>query len=278
MNGAERALFCFLYLLSFILHPLSACGVELSPWYPTAFQLQPQANYLYQTYQRVATSDGSYSHNANDSFFNLNIGVPYYNWYGEVDVVFANTRHRDLGLDSIYLSGRYQVMDDVDLSDPISLVVGVVLTSATKQALYDISSFHHGRFDFGLYASAGKEFDCGRYWVWRGWGSLGLGVSDTGSPWLAGSVNFEKNHLDIHRFRVFLEGLYGFGDNNLHQHQSFHGYGPISHRSLDVGVSYAYAWDSGLELSLGYAFRVYARNFPEEASRFMLNFLYPFSL
>lgn len=249
-----------------------------SPWYPTEFELQARADYLFQSYRRVASSKGSFRRSANDQFLNLSLGVPYYEWFVEGDIVFAGTEKQHGGLDSLNLFGRYQLLDDVALEDPVSLIVTAFLTKATKNAVADMSSFHHGRFEGGLQLSVGKEFPWEQFWLWRGWGTVALGVADTGSPWLAYGLHLEKNDGDHHAFKFFIDGLYGFGGRSLKGKSHFPGYGPLAHRSLDLGLSYTYRMDCEAEISVGYAQRVYARNFPQQAHLCILSLLYPFSL
>ena len=221
---------------------------------------------------------------ATNHFYNFNVGSAYYNyrthrnWYAEADLVLATNSRQHFGMDSCFLAGRYHLMDDVGLEDPISLVVGGQLTKATKHGLHNPGSFHHGQFEMGVFVSAGKEFDCGEFWVWRGWGSLGMGLADVGSPWLVGSLHLENNYRDVHRFTMSLDGLYGMGGDSLHPHMCFKGYGSIRHHSLDAGLSYGYTFDWEGTLSIAYAHRIYARNFPSNVNMFLLSINYPFSL
>lgn len=260
------------------LFPILAEAMELSPWYPTEFEFQARADYVFQTYQSVAKKHGSFHHAANDNFLNLSLGVPYYDWYVDADLLLADTRHRNFGFDSLHIEGRYQLLDDVALADPISLIVSTVFSSASKTALHDISSFHHGQVEAAFFVSAGKEFDYQQFWTHRFWGTAGLGIADTGSPWITYGLHVDHNFCNRHRFDLSLEGLYGFGGKGLKSNKHFKGYGPIAHRSLDLGVCYTYKLPSEAELSFGYSYRVFARNFPENAQRYLLAFLYPFSL
>lgn len=293
MGLLDRSYSCFqmplrlLLCLFFLSISVFSYAIERSPWFPTEYELQAKAGYLFEYFRQVASSDYSFHKQASNHFYNFNIGGAYYdyhdydaykNWYAEADLIFLSNHKHRFGMDSISLGGRYQLMDDVGLEDPFSLVAGAFLSKATKPSLHNLGSFHHGQVELGMFLSAGKEFDCGKYWVTRGWGSLGAGLADVGSPWLEGSLHVERNYRNIHCFMLSIAGLYGLGGNNLHPKMHFKGYGPIKHGSLDLNLSYAYTLESEGIISICYIHRLYARNFPANANMFFLNINYPFSL
>ncbi|MBA2727327.1 MAG: hypothetical protein H0U49_04040 [Parachlamydiaceae bacterium] len=271
-------------LLCLMCPPLLSFAVERAPWLPQDYVIQTNAGYLFEDYQQVASSHSTFHKPATNHFFNFNVGGAYYNyttdrnWYAEADLLLASNAKQHFGMDSFFLGGRYLLLDDVGLEDPFSLVVGGELTKATKRGLHNLGSFHHGQVEMEIFLSAGKEFDCREFWVFRSWGSLGLGVADVGSPWLVGSMNFERNYRNFHRFMCSLEGLYGWGGNSLHPNMHFKGYGPIKHRSLDLTFSYAYSLECEGTFSIAYTHRVYASNFPSNANMLFLSINYPFSL
>lgn len=252
-------------------------GIDYQPWYPKALELQGEVSCLYQTYRKVAS--GRELHYSSDDFFlSTSLGASAFKWYGEVDLVMAKTRKRNFAMDSYQLEVRYQLMDDVTAENPVSLITGVVLGKATHPAVEDFSSFHHARCEAEMHVSIGKEFSCLDYWISRFWSVLALGVGDTGSPWIRFNVNWEKNHWDKHSWGLFMNSWWGLGGNNLRHAHDFEGYGPIAHRSIDLGASYRYQFDFGGKVTLSYAYRVYAKNFPQNASLVTLSFLYPFGI
>lgn len=254
-------------------------AADLRPWYPRFAEIQPQATYLYQNYQTVQSPDGDFHYSSNDSFLTLSAGIPYYQWYGEFDVVLANTRHRTFGLDNLNLTARYQIWDDVAGVDQYSLVGGLTVFTAVKRAVRDISSFHHGQIEAEAHLAIGKETsdNCERFWNSRWWGIVAVGIADIGSPWLRLNYQWEKNFFDIYQWGVFANTLWGFGGDNL-SHHHFRGYGPIGHRSVDVGLFATYNFEWGGILTASYAFRAYARNFPANTNLLSISFLYPFGL
>lgn len=253
-------------------------GLDLMPWYPNDLQPIGRLNYLYQQYQRVASSHGSFRRIANDQFASLDLSLAYDKWDLEGELTLADTKHRSFGIDNFSLMLRYQLLNDVSLEDPVSLVISTALTTATNAALRDIGSFHHGKFAGQCFVSLGKEFDCGASWLWRFWGVAGIGIADIGSPWLSGSLHLQWNCFGGHMWGLFLQSLYGLGGNVISAHKQFRGYGPIKHRSIDIGVLYSYLFESEAKVTFSYARRAYARNFPLNANLVMLRFEYPFSL
>jgi hypothetical protein len=268
----------FLSFAALSLTPLSGFTLDLSPWYPPEFEIQGRATYLYQHFTRVASSHHSFKYVSNDQFGFLDAGVAYYDWFLEAQLTVADTRHRSFGVDNFSLMGRYKLADDVSAEDPFSIVVSAIITTATTQALRDIGSFHHGKFEGLCTLSIGKEFPCGAEWLWHLWAVGGIGIADVGSPWYTTALNIERNFLNGSRWGGFIDGLFGTGGDDLKSRHHFRGYGPLQHRSIDLGIFYTRLFDSGSKLTLNYSRRVYARNFPEQTDRILISFLYPFSL
>lgn len=268
-----------LLTLSLLLLPCIVLGIDYKPWYPTLGEVQAKADYLFQYYRKVDGSHGGVHRVSYDSFLNASAGVSVLNYYVEADLLLAHTRHQHFDVDSYLLEGRYQLMNDVTAEDCYSVIVGATLGKTTQTALHDFSSFHHARFESELHVSIGKEFSFKEYWLSRWWGVFCLGLGDSGSPWLRFNLNWEQNCWERHKWGLFMNTLYGLGGENISKYKKFEGYGPIAHRSIDLGSSYSYLFEfcnTNAEISLSYAFRVYAKNFPEYANLFTISILYPF--
>lgn len=250
--------------------------MDLAPWYPRLFELQPSVEVLSQHSRSIASDHGTYLKPLHANFLDFSLAYPYYNWYGQIELLLADSKGRHF--DNTTITMRYQLTDDVSGESYFSSIAGLSATSSTRNALNDLSSFHHGKFEVIAHISVGKELDDGQFWSSRFWGTLGIGTADVGSPWIHCTLNAEKNYRDHSTFSFFIESLYGFGGNALSKHQKFHGYGPIRHRSIDICALYSYILDGGQKLSLGCRYRVYARNFPEHAASISLTFLSPFGL
>jgi hypothetical protein len=154
---------------------------------------------------------------------------------------------------------------------------GITLTQPFSRAMHDVSSFHHGHFEGEFTLSIGKEYGRRGYscYDYRWWNVFGIGQADLGVPWLHEYVAFEYLLEEVHHFRGFCEVLFGTGSENLVQ-RCFDGYGYIKHRSVDVGIRYDYDMCCWGRLSIQYARRVYARNFPENANLVVLEYYLPF--
>ncbi|MFQ5729509.1 MAG: hypothetical protein ACE5GN_04020 [Waddliaceae bacterium] len=252
-------------------------GTEWMPWTEKDLELYPKVDYLYQHYNTIHSSSGSKHRTADDHFFSLGLSGSYTSWSAELETVFADTRHRSFGFDNFKLTGRYQWYNDI-VGDPVSVTTGITLIKASKVALKDLSSFHHGRNEAEAYVSIGKENSCLDCWISRGWAVLGIGVADHGSPWLRSRLAWEKNFQRTTHLRLFLNALYGLGGNSLALTKAFGGYGSISHRSIDIGSCLSKVTDCWGAFRLQYSYRVYARNFPKCTSLLQISYLYPFGL
>lgn len=258
--------------------PALCSATELSPWYPPIFQVQPSITFLTQHSTSIASSHGDFHRCLDANFLHGSLSGAYYDWYGELEVLLAQDTHRNFGFDSATGTIRYLLSDDVPGESFFSSVVGISIRSATRPALEDLSSFHHGKFEGMLHLSLGKEFSSDQNWNTRFSGILGLGVSDVGSPWIYGRLGAEKYYCLNQQMGIFLDGLYGFGGNALSRKENFHGYGPIKHRSIDLCAEYSYLFEYGAKATLGASYRLYAYNFPKQAYSISVSFLYPFGL
>jgi len=260
-----------------VIFPLCSSAVELAPWYPRVFEVQPELGVRSQFSRKIASDHRNCHHSLHATFVNGSIAIPYYQWYGQVELEFADSSHRTFGVDHATMALCYQVLDDVSGVFPVSLVLSGSLSTATRAALNDLSSFHHGKFEGIVHIAVGKEFSSDQFWCSRFWGAVGLGVADVGSPWFHTKLCAEKNFCNQQRWSVFADGLFGIGDRTL-SYQHFHGYGPIAHRSVDLWMTYRREFDCGLRATIGGSYRVYAHNFPKQAISGLISFLYPFGL
>lgn len=251
-------------------------GIEYSPWYPPIFELQPRLNVTYQWYKQVASNHGSFHEPSYGISYDASLGGAYYDWYGSLELKLADTTARAFGVDHCSASLRYPFLDDVAAEDPVSMTAGFTITNANRKSLLDMSSFHHGQFEGEIHVAVGKETSSGAYWVNHFWGMTALGCADVGSPWLHGRIQWDRNDRDRCSYSLYLNALYGFGSASLAKHKSFRGYGPIKHRSIDLGGNYTLAFESGLKLSAQGSYRLYAVNFPKQAITVAVGLLYPF--
>ena len=252
--------------------------LELAPWYPRPLEIKPNADYLYRTSKSIASKDRSLYRPLRAHFYNLSALIPVFNLSAQMNFVFAHSSQRAFGLDNFSLTGRYQLMDDSSLTNQLSAVAGATFTFASKAALNDRNSFHHGRFETLWHLSVGKEWPCDQFWRYRSWGNVLLGISDGGSPWWQTLLAFEYNRPEVDSWSFFVSASLGLGGKTLKSRHSFHGYGPIAHRAVHVAVRYSYYFVSGLQLKCEYWQNVYAYNFPRHTNAYCISFSYPFGL
>lgn len=268
MRGFKQIVLMFLF-------PFCLCATDLKPWFPRDFEVQAGATELLQYYKHVRGRCRDYHNHTLDSFTTLSLEFAYYDYCAEVETTFAHTKRQSFGCDNIRLTGRYQLLNDC-CGDLVSAAVGLTVTQAFQNSLRDPSSFHHGIIEGELHFSAGMETISLDRWLSRFWGVLGVACGDHGWPWIHGQLTWERNWCDQQQLKLFLDTLWGFGHKEFRR--PFRGYGNIRHQSIDLGVGYSYIFETEAKLSCSFAYRVYARNFPSNASLLKLEFVYPFSL
>jgi hypothetical protein len=264
-------IFFFLICLSSIIH-----ATDLKPWFGKEYEVELRASILYQNYDSIASPRFNTFDSANDAFLNASAAYPFRRYCGEFEATVARTHHQNYRWDNFRFTGRFQPLDDRE-GDCISLVAGLTFIQAFSRALHDVSSFHHGHFEGLFTISAGKKYGFTTYhdYLYRIWNVLGVGAGDVGVPWVMDYFAFEYIYNDFHHLRCFTDILWGTGSQNIVRH-CFDGYGFIKHRSVDVGFRYSYDVGRCGTLSLQYARRLYAWNFPKNANLFFLEFYLPF--
>lgn len=251
-------------------------ATDRTPWLGNLFEFQWDNQLRTQNYRSIASGGHLIHDTSSDFFYTMGLSNVIFDYGIELEGTFAWTGHQKGDLDQFKITGRHVLLDDV-AGDPISFAIGVSLIKACWHSLKDKSSFHHGLGEAELFVSFGKEHSFRDSWCHRWWGVLGMGIAERGSPWFRGQVNYEVRFKEHHEFKVFVDLLGGLGRKQLHKHD-FKGYGPIAHQSVDLGGRYAYLFENEGVLSVAYAFRVYARNFPAYAHNVCIEYIYPFGL
>jgi hypothetical protein len=266
------------FVLIFFAMPALLHATDLMPWFSKDYEVQTRGTYLFQAYRHIQTPHRNLHHSENSHFYTFSGGISRRDLSGEVEATVANTSRQRPGVDNFRVTARYRLLNDVGGQDRGALTTGLTLTQAFTHSLNDISSFHHGIRETDVHLAVGHEKPCEQFWFTRWWGVFGLGVGDRGSPWIRGDLFWERNWWDLHQLRVFAHSLWGLGHNNLHRTKSFHGYGSIRHQSVDLGIRYSYLFEWSGIMSLEYAYRVYAVNFPAQANLLTFSLFYPIGL
>lgn len=265
----------FLFLLLFV--PFISETTDLKPWFGNRYEAEIRATLLYQNYSSISIPHHcSYTRHEHDTFTTLSAAYPFKRYCGEFEATTAHTRHQKSDWDNFRITGRYLWMDELD-GDLLNLVTGITITEPYSRALRDVSSFHHGHIEGEANLSYGQIYRTPSHPddLIRWWNVFGIGIAEKGSPWLRGDAVCEYCVAEVHHIRGFINTLCGLGRSNLHTHH-FKGYGPIKHKSVDVGVRYGFTIGNLGILSIQYARRVYAYNFPKNANLFSFEFYLPF--
>ena len=260
------------------LFPLVASTLETKPWLGTVWEFDFSAAYTYSRFSRVDGASAQLKHPFNDQLVTLDIGfTPSEMWDVRAEVEVVNTPRQSWGYRSAAVQGRVQWLDDIS-GDPLSLTSGLNMREVSTVSLRDISCPYHSVVDFELTTAIGKEWSKGCHWTMRTWGNVGIGMANRGYPWLSAQGVVEKNWNNHHRAILFADGYIGFGPKQHVDVNHFHGWAKYHHQSVDLGVGYQYHFDLWGDITVSYAYRVFAHTFPERVNFFTIAYQVPFSL
>lgn len=269
-------------LLLLLLAP-AAWTVELSltqlqPWLNNLFEFQLNAHYDYSYFRRVNHAIQQPRRAFNNQVLDATLGLCFLpQWELQLDAEFAHTPVEQWGLRSGAGQLRMQWLNEL-VGSPISLTTAFSVRGVTGRSVRDISSPYHSYLNLELGTSLGKEWAKGPFWVLRTFGFLGLGTATRGAPWLRCVAAFEGNVANRHRYRTCALGYFGFGPKNGVEIHHFHGWGKYRHQSIDLGAGYDYHSTIWGTVGMLYAFRVFARTYPEYTHHVILHYNLPFSL
>ncbi|MBS0620945.1 MAG: hypothetical protein JSS61_05760 [Verrucomicrobia bacterium] len=211
-----------------------------------------------------------------DLAFNLGFTAAS-NWDLGGELEFVQTPRQNFGVRSGAIQARYRFLNDISGDDPISLVVGLSLRGVTKHSLQDVSSPYASDFNGEITCSLGREWANKGHWTTRTYGLVAVGMANRSYPWTRGLYAFEKKWRDTHRLSLFTLGSIGFGPRHHVDVNHFDGWGKFHYQSIDLGATYGYQFSVWGTLSLSYAHRVFARNFPQAVNWIALEYHLPFS-
>lgn len=261
-----------------LLLPISLFGLEMEPWFCNIWEFTFTPSYTYGRFHHVQNGHPRLKSPFNEHILAFDLAVPPSpNWEIDADVEFADTTRQSMGLRSGALQARYLWLDDV-VGDAVSLTTGLSARGVSRHGLKDISCPYHSQANFEVNTSIGREWDCGFDWRTRVYGFGAIGMANRGYPWARAFATFEGNIQSAHRFGIFAEGFFGFGNESRVKTDHFNGYAFIRHRNIDLGLKYTYAFEIWGRLSFAYTRRLYARSFPENVNFFTVSYMLPFSL
>ena len=270
----KRDFFNFLSLICIFLQT-DIHATDLKPWFAKHLQVQGLVDYRYQTYSSLDAPQASKKYSSDDSFVDASLIFVRDPFSLQVEAQFADTRKRNFDWDHVGLTARYLILDD-NIGDPFSLSSGLTLSRAWREAVNDISSFHHGQNEAFFHLAIGRQKVLENEWICRAWSVLGLGTADRWTPWIVADAAYEWiNPCSSLRYKLFVNTLWGCGNHKLRV-EDFGGYSKINHQSIDLGLGITKQFDYYGTLSFNYSYRVYAHNYPNRASNFVVSYNYPF--
>lgn len=256
--------------------PLSCFSLTTQPWLADLFEADLIPGYIYRHYPNVEGATKPFA--ANDQILRFGLGATLSTQFDlEFEVEIANTTQQAWGMRSGAMQMRYLWLDDV-AGDPMSLITGISLRDVSKRNLRDVSCPYAARINGELFSAIGKEWSKGASWNTRLYAWLSLGIGNRGSCWTRQELSYESNWCNRHNIKLFLQGDFGFGSLRRVVIDHFNGWGKYHHQSIDLGICYRCQWDYYGVFSISYAYRVFARAFPEKVHCLSLMYCFPFCL
>lgn len=258
--------------------PLAGQSLETKPWLGTPYEFVFDSAFTYSRYSKVQGASKQLKSPSNDYDVLFDFGVaasPRWDFQGELEL--AETPRQPFNVRSGAIQARFQPWDDIS-GDPLSCTIGMNFRMVTNHSRRDVSSPYAGNYNFEVTGALGKEWSEGGFWTSRAYAFASVGIAERGLPWTRALLVWQKNIADTHRFTLFSTGLFGFGQKQHVNVRHFQGWGNFHHQSIDVGGSYGYHFGTYGTLSVSYAYRVFARDFPERVNFATISYDIPFSI
>lgn len=256
--------------------PLSCFPLATQPWLGDLLEADLAPAYTYRHYPNIQGAYRPYA--SSDQIFSFNFAPAISTQFDlELEMEVADTTKQSWGMRSGAIQARYLWLNDV-AGDDISLITGFSLRDVSKRNLTDVSCPYAARINWELFSALGKEWSEGLDWDKRIYIWLAVGIANRGSWWTRQEVSYESNWCNRHAVKVSLQGDFGFGDLHQVAVNHFYGWGRYRHQSVDLGACYRYKLGCYGVFSISYAYRVFARTFPEKVHCVTLMYAFPFGL
>jgi len=264
--------------IAFLVVNASLFALETKPWLGNPYEFDFYSAFSYSRFAKVEGASKQLSAPLNNRDLLLDCGFTSPSSLDiRIEGEFGKTNQINWALRSAALQSRLQMLDDIS-GDPVSLTFGVVLRGATHHFLRSVSTPYAAEFNTELTCSVGKEWSADGMWTMRAYAFAALGQANRGYPWTRELLVWQYNLSDTHRFTLFAQGDFGFGNRHHVNVKHFNGWGKFQHQSMDLGAAYGYQIGIYGILTASYAHRVFAHNFPEHVNFFTLAYCIPFSL
>src|ERR1700733_6783214 len=135
-------------------------STEYAPWFPTLFEFQGRASYLYEKVDKVDSPKGNFYAPSNNSSLQCSLDVtPWPYWSAEAEVYLTHTSDIAFAYEAALFTLPYAWLDD--LYDWAALVPGVTLSFPGERFLHQFSFAYHGNVNVEAHATLGKEWSYG---------------------------------------------------------------------------------------------------------------------
>lgn len=252
-------------------------ALDQQPWFGEFLEFDFHSAYLWRHYSNVDNGYNPTKYSSTDQMLDVEFANSLTKWNMQLGMNFADTEKHDWSYLSTAGYLRYLILDDV-AGDSVSWTVGTLVRSVNGHMLDDVSIPYHAHLNFEFITALGKEWSHLYAWLMRSYAVLGAGIGNRGAPYLLGELHFAGNFNDKHTLEIFADSLWGLGGRKDVNVQRFHSYANIGHHNIDLGALYRYHFDFWGALSLSYAYRIYARSFPEDAHTLRIEYCLPFSV
>jgi hypothetical protein len=253
-------------------------ALETMPWLGNQYEFDFQSAFTYSRYRKVQGASVQLKSPSNDYDLLLDLGfTPFSVFDMRAELEFAETPRQSWNWRSVAIQGRFQWLDDIS-GDPISLTTGFNFRGVPHHSLSDVSCPYASYANYELTVSAGKEWSKEGMWTMRTYAFATAGIANHGSPWTQELLVWQFNWEDTYELSFFAVGDFGFGGKQHVDVRHFNGWGKFQHQSIDLGLAYGHQISVYGMLTVSYAYRVFAHNFPERVNFFTLAYYLPFSL
>lgn len=252
-------------------------GLETKPWLGNPYEMGLGIRGAYSRFVRVqnASIQPSTPCNEYNFFFDLK-GTIASKMDLQAELELAQTPKQPFNVRSASLQWRYQWLNDI-AGDPLSVTWGLNVRAVPGHALKDVSCPYAANGNYAGTVAVGKEWSREGSWVMRTYGLGLIGWGNHGSPWAQVLFLWEKSWKSAYCLSLFSLGDFGLGNRQRVNVNRFYGWGPFSHQSIDVGASFSYQMAVWGTVSFSYAYRPFARNFPEHLQSVTMGYELPFS-
>lgn len=262
--------------LALAMLPSLCFALEERPWFGQMLEFYFRPQYSYSFFDEVdhASVPLTSTHHQHLLNFNLETSVPD-TWDYQIELNFADATPISWYYRSFAIQVTKLWLDDV-CGDPVSLTTGLSYRDSSSRLRRSLFTPFHARANFELHTSVGKEWSQRCDWIFRTYATFAIGQGTKGSPWLRGDLFLWYNLCDTHRFRLYAKSYFGLGSQTLVPTDNFQGWGEIRHQSIDLGVSYEYAFTCWGSLRFDYLHTVYAKSYLEHVNAFWFTYELPF--